>query len=133
MAVEYGRNTDALELERGGNELPEQPEFGDAEPKPGFLLADAEGKSPEEMTADEHKELAKKALKLWTSQDELMSRHLAQWKANAARRKGIPNVMVQKMTDESRWKAVIPLGSTPDRLPSMNHAAVLCRKLVAQM
>lgn len=131
--VEYGRNTDALELEHGGNEVPEQQTYGDEEPKPGFLLADAGGKPPEQMSPEEHKALAQKAMKLWTSQDEVMSRHLAQWKANVARRKGIANVMVQKTTDEARWKAVIPLGSTPDRLPATNHAADLCRKGTSQM
>ena len=133
--VEFGRNPDALdEAPTGGNELPE-PEstdqaIGDRPKVPGFLLSD---QLRDGDGGESHRKLAKKALKLWTSQDQLMSRHLAQWKANHARRKGIANVQVVKKADESRWDVHIPLGSRPDALPMTNHAADLCRKATAQM
>lgn len=135
--VIYGLNEDALDLEAGGNELPEQdtPEesYGDPDPVPGFLLSDAGGKGPEEMSEAEHDKLAKKALKLWTSQDEIMSKHLAQWKVNHARRKGMVGVAVIKKKDRAMWDIYVPPGATHDTLPHLNHAADLCRKGTAQM
>lgn len=135
--VTFGMNTDALDLENGGNELPEQPDpeqqYGDPDPIPGFLLSDAGGKEPAELTDDEHSKLAKKALKLWTAQDEIMSRHLAQWKVNTARRRGMVGVSVVKKTDKALWDIYVPPGATHDTLPTINHAADLCRKATAQM
>lgn len=133
----YGLNEDALDLERGGNELPDQDTgdetYGDPEPIPGFLLSDAGGKEPEEMSDEEHLKLAKKALKLWTSQDEIMSRHIAQWKVNHSRRKGLVGVAVTKKQDRAMWDVYVPPGATHDTLPHLNHAADLCRKGTAQM
>lgn len=134
--VAYGLNEDALET-GGGNELPEpesgEERYGDPEPVPGFLLSDADGKPPEQMEEEEHQKLAKKALKMWTAQDEIMSRHLAQWKVNHARRKGMVGVSVVKKSDKAQWDIYVPPGATHDSLPQVNHAADLCRKATATM
>jgi hypothetical protein len=135
--VTYGMNPDALDMEAGGNQLPEQdtPEtFGDPDPIPGFLLSDHDGRPPEQLSDDEHMKLAKKALKtFWTSLDPVMSKHLAQWKANHCRRKGMTGVAVVKKADKSLWDVYVPPGASADALPHVNYAATLCRKLTSQI
>lgn len=89
--------------------------YGDEEPGDGDLLEEQ----------DEAK-VAKKVLRLWTAQDEIWSRHLAQVRANELRKRGVPNVAVRKEAED--WRAWFPSSASPDKAPIVNKAATLCRR-----
>ncbi len=97
--------------------------FGDTEPKPGVLL----GKND--------RKVARAALELWKSKDDLMDRRMAQWRVNELRRSGVKNVQLRKGSNDRSWTAWIPphLKGRPDAITAMNKAATLCRKLAARM
>ena len=99
--------------------------YGDKEPEPGVLLK--EGKS--------EKAVAKAALELWETKDDLMDRRMAQWRVNELRRSGVKNVQLRRESDDRSWKAWTPphLKGRPDAITAMNKAATLCRKFSARM
>lgn len=94
----------------------------------------ADGNEPEyqgDLLKLPAEEAARLALKLWKSQDKIMARRLAQWRANEMRREGHPNVQVVKSQDLNQYKAWIPPGQSPDAASVVNRAASNCRKLVS--
>jgi hypothetical protein len=76
---------------------------------------------------------AKRAVRLWESQDKIMSKRRAQWKANELRRRGVSNVQLVKKQDVNQWEVWVPLGASPDQTPSINQAAQICRKAASLM
>lgn len=97
--------------------------FGDEAMKPGQLLT----------LKDE--ELAKLCVRMWESQNTILSRVEAQWDVNEKRRAGIKNVQLRMEGDDLSWRAWTPPSSeqSPDVIHAMNKAATLCRKLSAIM
>ena len=91
------------------------------------LLEQAQSENP-----DERKAVAKRLVKLWREATETPShqRREAQWKANALRRAGVPNVRIQKAENESKWTVWAPPGAS-SAMPMVNQAATLCRKFVS--
>lgn len=74
--------------------------------------------------------VAKAVHKMWTDQDKLHQKHLAQCRANRLRREGHINVSVVKSQDYDRWEEWTWGGPS---VPHLNHAATLCRKMVANL
>jgi hypothetical protein len=75
---------------------------------------------------------AKRALEIWSSQDEIRRLDLAQWKVNRWRRKGYSGVQVIKDPDTKQARAWAPPGATPDRNPHGGmKAAQLCNRMTA--
>lgn len=79
-------------------------------------------------TPDGQKKVARAALDIWESRDAEMSLRIAQWKLNAARRRGITSGKLQYSDLDQHWTAWFPEGASPDTLPDSNKAASLCRK-----
>lgn len=111
-------NPDLLEDGRGRATDPNAPAYGDAEDG-GALLTMSEEKA------------ARRIERMVEAQEQTMSPRKVQWKVNALRRRGVPNVKVQARSDGSWfvWKA--PNVNSPDSVLQVNKAADLCRKLVS--
>ena len=86
----------------------------------------AQGELLEE--ADEAK-VAARLRKLWTDQDLLHSRYLADVKVNEMRRQGYANVEVTKSPDRDE----ILITTIGQPAPGLNKAGTLCRKFVATL
>ena len=116
-----------IEVERSGDALSDDDRFGDGKTEPGPLL------ETDLKTDEDERKIAKRALKLWQSQDELMKRPEAQWKVNHARRKGVTNAKVVWSSLDEHWTAWFPSNASPDITPDVNKAATLCRRMTALM
>lgn len=68
----------------------------------------------------------------WKAQDPIIRRRSAQWRVNKLRRQGVVGARITKDKDQRTWRVWAPPSSTP-MLPTMNKAARLCRKIVAQL
>lgn len=99
---------------------PEKPRFGEP----------LEGRGPLLDEKDEVK-VAKLALKLFFSQKQYIREKIVQGRANALRRKGVPNVSIKRDDDNLGWSLDIPVTATPDALPAINKAAALVRRLTS--
>lgn len=116
-----------LEVERSSDQsIGDDDKFGDKQVK-GPLLA------TKLKTEDDEAKIAKRALKLWQSQDEMMKRPEAQWKVNTARRRGVSNAKVLYSSIDDHWTAWFPKNAAPDITPDVNKAATLCRRMTALM
>jgi len=108
-----------------GSEPDEQDKrYGDEYSEPGALL-----------TEKDEAKVARIALEIWESKNELMNKREAQWEVNELRRAGYKNVQLRQETDDLSWKRWIsPVSEhSPDALSAMNKAASLCRKFVSIM
>src|SRR5690606_15289301 len=72
---------------------------------------------------------AELAARLYFGQDEHLSRKIAQWQVNRLRQRGVPGVGIRRDPDTGRWRAYVPPVVTPDTIPSVRKAWVLCQKL----
>ncbi len=88
-----------------------------------------------EQGIEDQRKIASHALKIWESMDKVLERPEAQWKVNAARRLGITNAKLRRISsiDESHWTAWLPKNASPDLTPDINRAAMLCRRLVSML
>ena len=105
---------------RGRPDLPGEADeevIGDPEPGRGPLL-DLPPRKAAELAA-----------RLYFGQDEHLSRKIAQWQVNRLRQRGVPGVGIRRDPDTGRWRAYVPPVVTPDTIPSVRKAWVLCQKL----
>ena len=82
-----------------------------------------------EKESDERK-VAKLAVRMWESQDEMMKPLEEQWMVNELRRKGVPNVRL-KGNKEEGVKHWFPPNVAPGSVSQVNKAAGMCRKFAA--
>ena len=117
-----------IEVERSDDALTDDDRsFGDQKGRPGPLMETKLG------TDEDQRKIAKRALKLWESQDELMKRPEAQWKVNHARRRGVTNAKVVWNSLDEHWTAWFPSNASADVTPDVNKGATLCRRMTALM
>lgn len=125
-----------IEADAPGVDQDEQERFGD-EPAPRGKLLRPINDTVDPETGERmidwpgHRKVAKEAVKLWESQDKPLEREIAQWRINAARRRGVMNAKLQFDNIDERWIAWFPHGASPDTIPEGNKAATLCRRLKA--
>lgn len=106
-------NPDALEDAK----TPSEPRPADRDPQPNQRV--------NLLNEPDEQKVAKKVLELWTEQDTLYRRSLAQMRANRMRREGHINVQVVKSQDYDRWEE----WSWGPPVPHSNQASRLCRKV----
>jgi hypothetical protein len=99
--------------------------YGDSPADPGPLMGEIE--TPEGM-----KKVAHAATKMWEARDPFMSQFIAQWKLNAARRRGITSGKLVLDSDQ-HWTAWFPEDASPDMAQDSNKLASLCRKFPSIM
>lgn len=121
-ALEYGRNPSVLDDPERTTTKPDE----DAKPYDGEDLLQLAQADPQKA--------AKKVLAMWdeAKAHPAQQKREAQWKANALRRQGIPNVRLQKAKDESVYTVWVPPGAA-QAAPVVNYASTLCRKLTANL
>lgn len=121
--IEYGRNPSVLDDPERTTTKPTDDEEA---PYDGDDLLKLAQSNPEKA--------AKKILALWdeAKKHPTQQKREAQWKANALRRLGIPNVRLQKAKDESVYTVWVPPGAA-QAAPVVNFAATLCRKITANL
>ena len=78
------------------------------------------------------KKMARRIVRWWESQNELMASKEAEWKVNRLRRRGIPNVRLVKEQDRGVWTAWAP-PMTMASAPVANKAASLCRRTISYL
>lgn len=93
-----------------------QPLYGDAGTD-GPLLTEGEP------------EVVKRVLKMWTDQDTLQQKYLAETRVNELRRQGYANVEATKSQDRDEWLITVIGAPTV----GLNKAKTLCRKFVASL
>ncbi len=120
--VEYGKNESSLDDPSKSTNLPDQQ---DEKVDEADLLALAQA---------EPDKCAKKIQATWdqAKQHPTNQKREAQWKVNDLRRRGIPNVRLQKSENENVYTVWVPPGAA-QAAPVVNEAATLCRKLTANL
>lgn len=108
-------NPDAIE--DGPATKNQEPEYGDGKGQVGPLLT------------EEDEQVAKRIVKMWTDQDTLQQKYLAECRVNELRKQGHANVEATKTVDRDEW--LITVIGPP--VAGMNKARALCRKLVATL
>lgn len=78
------------------------------------------------------KKMARRVVRWWESQNDLMASREAEWKVNRLRRRGIPNVRLVKEQDRGVWTAWAP-PMTLASAPVANKAASLCRRAISYL
>jgi hypothetical protein len=69
--------------------------------------------------------------RMWTAMDEQMDYLIGQWRVNALRRQGVPNVSLRNTAQG--WDYYVPLGTGIDDIPVINKVADTNRKLASQI
>lgn len=133
MADEFTVGVTTTSLEDG--ETPKK--LGDKPAKKGKLLRpipDVDDPEHEgEIDEPGHRAVANEATRLWESQQDHLSRELAQWQVNSARRQGVTNAKLRYDSIDDHWTAWFPRSMGPDTIPGPKKAARLCRRFVSMM
>lgn len=104
-----------------------------AEQEPAYKRVMAKQKGGALLEETSLAKVARAIVDMWTDLDEIMQPRLVQWKVNALRRHGVPNVKaaVRKSGEWFVWKA--PNVTSADSVPGFRKAADLCRKMVSML
>jgi hypothetical protein len=86
---------------------------------------------PGEFLDMEEKKAGSLIRRMWTAMDEQMDYLIGQWRVNALRRQGVPNVSLRQSAQG--WDYYVPLGTSMDDVPVINKVADTNRKLASQI